>query len=71
MKGIGVKHKTGKDWLIKYTAIYFVIAIPMIVCLLLSGKTFLWGADSYYQQYTTLSYTGSLIRKIFGGVLCL
>lgn len=54
-------------WVLRYTAMYMAVALPMIACLLLSGKTFLWGQDAYYQQYTTLDYTARVIRSLLSG----
>lgn len=44
-----------------------MVVLPMIALLLISGKTLLWGKDAYYQQYTTLSYTGQAIRRLLSG----
>ena len=67
MKGIKIKRCSFEGWLWKYTLMYLLLAIPMAACLVLSGKTFIWGTDSYYQQYTTLSYTGSMLRNLLSG----
>lgn len=54
-------------WILRYTALYLMVVLPMIALLLISGKTLLWGKDAYYQQYTTLSYTGQAIRRLLSG----
>ena len=56
-----------RDWILRYTALYLIAAIPMIAILLVSGKSFLWGSDAYYQQYTVLSYTGNAVRRLLSG----
>ena len=61
------KRGTAREWILRYTALYLMVALPMIALLLISGKTLLWGKDAYYQQYTTLSYTGQAIRRLFSG----
>lgn len=54
-------------WMRRYTLLYLLAAIPMAAILLASGKTFLWGGDAFYQQYTTLCYTSSAIRRLLSG----
>lgn len=59
--------KSCGSWLRWYTLMFLAVALPMALCLLLSGKTFLWGSDAYLQQYTTLRYTGEALRRLFSG----
>lgn len=53
--------------MLRYTVMYLCLAVPMVVCLLVSGRTFLWGGDALYQQYTTLAYTSNALRDLFSG----
>lgn len=67
MKFATAKRRRKQGWLWKYTAMYLLIAAAMIACLVLSGKSFIWGTDSFAQQYTTLGYVGRLLRALFSG----
>ena len=46
---------------------YLAVALPMLALLLVSGKTFIYGGDALYQQYPTLVYTASAVRRLFSG----
>lgn len=54
-------------WLRWYTALYLLVALPMLACLLVSGKTLLWRADAFYQHYTALNFTGETIHALLSG----
>ena len=54
-------------WLRTYSLMYLAVALPMLALLLVSGKTFIYGGDALYQQYPTLVYTASAVRRLFSG----
>lgn len=63
-----IYNKDRRDgWLLRYTLLFLLVVLPSIACLLVSGKTFLWKLDAYYQHYPALSYTGEAVRSLLAG----
>lgn len=56
-----------RRWILRYSGLYMVVALPLLASILLSGKTLLWGNDAYYQQYPVLCYASSLLRGLLTG----
>ena len=51
----------------RYTLLYIAVAAPMLLLLIVSGKTLLWGNDAFYQQYPVLYSASAAVRGLFSG----
>lgn len=56
-----------RGYLARYTALFLLVSVPSALCLLVSGKTFLWRLDAYYQHYPALGYVGQAVRSLLSG----
>ena len=54
-------------WVLKYTALFGLMAAAMIGVCLIYGKVLIWQIDDYRQDYTVLGYVGQRVRALLGG----
>ena len=51
----------------KYSLLYSLILLPIVISAFAFGKGLLWGPDCYLQHYPALVYTARAVRRLFAG----
>ncbi|MBM7000289.1 YfhO family protein [bacterium] len=60
--------RTRRGFALVFLVVFALAWVPVIGCVLASGKSFFWQVDGLYQQYVWFVYTGQWLRELASNV---
>ena len=54
-------------WIARYTALYLIAIVPLMISLPVFKTTLFWGPDATQQQYPTMRYVHDILRALLSG----